>query len=475
MMKSIKLSSQLLFLFMFISCSEDIMDRINENPNNPLDMQSRLIVTDVMTSSAFNVTGSDFAFYTSVYMELNVGVWGQMYNAEIRVAEPTSASTYNNPWRSIYYNLYHLKLIIDKCSTSGSEAGNFQTLGVAEILKAYNLAMLTDLMGDVPYTEALQPGVVYQPKLDKQQEIYTEVFRLLDDAILNLGKTTAFASLGTQDVIYGGNSARWIKAAQGLKARYTMRLSLKTPQYSKVIEYANASFALPAEEFKFVYNGSSAISPFARFFQDRNYFGVSASLNSKLAARNDPRAAAFFRPYPGMTVLNIAPNGSPQQVQQFYGVSAISTNTSPTYLMSYHELNFLKAEAYARLNQKDNAETALKTALEAAFLKVGLTVAAANSYYSANIKALFDADPLKEIMNQKYLASYEQESVETYNDYRRLVAMGNNVIQLANTRQFPQRLTYGDSDATTNQNIANAYGDGSYVYSEKVWWAGGTR
>lgn len=474
-MKTFKIYSLILLLSALFSCSEDIMDKINENPNNPSDMASRLIITDVMTSSAFSVTASDYAFYTSVYMELNTGVWGQMYNAEIRLAEPTNASSYNGSWRSQYYNLYYLKLIIDKCSTGGSETGNFQTLGIAEVLKAYNLAMLTDLMGDVPYTEALQPGIIYQPKLDKQQEIYTEVFRLLDDAILNLGKTTAFASLGTQDLVYGGNSARWIKAAQGLKARYTMRLSLKTPQYSKVIEYANASFANAADEFKFVYNGSSAISPFARFLQDRNYFGVSASLYSKLVARNDPRAASLFRPYPGTTVLNIAPNGSPQQVQQFYGISTLSTNTSPTFLMSLHELNFLKAEAYARMNQKDNAEVALKAGIEAAFAKVGLTAAAAGTYFTANVKQLFDADPLKEIMNQKYLASFEQEAVETYNDYRRLVAMGNNVIQLTNTRQFPQRLTYGDSDVTTNQNVATAYGDGNYVYTEKVWWAGGTR
>jgi hypothetical protein len=451
------------------------MDKINENPNNPVDMASRLIVTDVMTSSAFNVTGSDYAFYTSVYMELNAGVWGQMYNAEIRLAEPTNATTYNNPWRSQYYNLYHLKLIIDKCSAGGSEAGNYQTLGVAEVLKAYNLAMLTDLMGDVPYTEASQPGVIFQPVLDKQQALYTEVFRLLDDAILNLGKTTTFASLGTQDLIYGGNSARWIKAAQALKARYTMRLSLKTPQYSKVIEYANAAFANAGEEFKFVYNGSSAISPFARFLQDRNYFGASASLNSKLVARNDPRSAIFYRPAPGTTVVNIAPNGNPQQLQQFYGLSTLSTNTAATYLMSFHELNFLKAEAYARLNQKDNAETALKSGIEAAFVKIGLTATAANAYYSTSIKSRFDADPLREIMNQKYIASYEQEAVEAYNDYRRLVAMGNNLISLSNTRQFPQRLTYGDSDVSTNQNIATAYGDGGYVYTEKVWWAGGTR
>lgn len=155
--------------------------------------------------------------------------------------------------------------------------------------------------------------------------------------------------------------------------------------------------------------------------------------------------------------------------------SLFSDNGAPTYLMSLHELNFLKAEAYSRMNQKDNAETALKAGIETVFVKVGLTAAAAGTYYTSSVKALFDADPLKEIMTQKYIASFEQEVVEAYNDYRRLVAMGNNVIQLVNTRAFPQRLTYGDSDVTTNQNVATAYGDGNYVYTEKVWWAGGTR
>ncbi|MCA1760541.1 MAG: SusD/RagB family nutrient-binding outer membrane lipoprotein, partial [Bacteroidales bacterium] len=76
-------------------------------------------------------------------------------------------------------------------------------------------------------------------------------------------------------------------------------------------------------------------------------------------------------------------------------------------------------------------------------------------------------------------AFFEEEAVEAYSDYRRLVAMGNNVIQLDNPKndanQFPQRFTYGSSDVTTNVNVRNAYGDGNYVYTEKVWWAGGTR
>ena len=81
-------------------------------------------------------------------------------------------------------------------------------------------------------------------------------------------------------------------------------------------------------------------------------------------------------------------------------------------------------------------------------------------------------------MVQKYIAFYEEEAIEAYNDYRRLRAMGNNFVQLKNplnTNRFPLRFTYGSSDVTTNENIRNAYGDGSYVYTESVWWAGGSR
>jgi len=78
------------------SCSESIMDDINKNVNDPSDMVSRLIITDAMTASAFSVAGGDFAFYASLYIEHNSGVWGQFYNADIRSTQPTSSTTYNN-------------------------------------------------------------------------------------------------------------------------------------------------------------------------------------------------------------------------------------------------------------------------------------------------------------------------------------------------------------------------------------------
>lgn len=468
------------------SCSEDTMDEINKNVNDPTDVSSSLIITDVMSSSAFSVTGSDLAFYASCYVEHNVGIYNQMYNAEIRSNEPTSSTTYNNSWNSIYQNLLNLKTIVEKCSEGGSEDGNYHTLGIAQTLMAYNLAILTDVMGDVPYTEALQPGIIFTPKLDSQEAIYTEIFSLLENATTNLAKETSFPGLGKQDFFYYEDNAdeadiieNWVKFANGLKARYTMRLSHKSPDYDQVITYANASFTSAAEQCQFDYNGATTKSPFQVFFEDRDYFGASNSLHNKLVSRNDPRDTIFFMPYPDTDELIFAPNGTPNQAQGVYGISAISSLTAPTYLLSYHEVEFLKAEAYARKNNLDDAKDALEKAIVAACTKanIGVKVADAEKYFEDEVlpRLTNQNETLKEIMVQKYLAFFEEEAVEAYNDIRRLKAMGNDYIQLDNPLQFPLRFTYGSEDVTTNENVRTAYGDGSYVYSENVWWAGGSR
>ena len=109
-----------------------------------------------------------------------------------------------------------------------------------------------------------------------------------------------------------------------------------------------------------------------------------------------------------------------------------------------------------------------------------ITEADRNTYFEDEVKPLFLADPLKEIAVQKYLAFFgaSGESTEMYNDIRRWKALGDDLIELANPNnasQFPLRLPYGSSETTTNPNVQAAYGNGTYVYSENVWWAGGTR
>ena len=98
-----------------------------------------------------------------------------------------------------------------------------------------------------------------------------------------------------------------------------------------------------------------------------------------------------------------------------------------------------------------------------------------------SVEPLFEADPLKETMIQKYIAFFgaSGESPEAYNDYRRMRALGENFIELKNPNNaknlFPLRCPYGVSDVTANPNVEQAYGNGQYVYTENVWWAGGSR
>ncbi len=193
-----------------------------------------------------------------------------------------------------------------------------------------------------------------------------------------------------------------------------------------------------------------------------------------------------------------APNGTPDQNMQKYGVSAfVYSNTAPTMLMSYHELKFLQAEALCRLNRTSDAEAALKEAVAAGIANAErreasaidnmgtamvvnteeMTAEVANAYFENQVKPLFSANPLKETMIQKYLALWgaSGEATETFNDLRRMKALGENFVTLANTKKFPLRLPYGNSDVISNPEVKAAYGDGQYVYSEPVWWAGGTR
>ena len=467
------------------SCSEDKMDDINKNVNNPTDVPTRFANTDAMTKTAFSNTGSDLSFYAGVYMELNAGGSGQMYNAETRNGEPISQTTYNNSWTSQYQTMYNLKLIIDKCTT-GAEKGNYTTLGIAQILYAYNLALMTDVYGDIPFAEALHPGIIFQPKIDRQEDLYKIVFATLQDAIVNLEKTSTYQVLGTQDLIYNGDKAKWIKAANGLLARYTLRLSFKNPDYAKVLNYVSKSFTSKSDEFKM--KNSGIPNPYYQLKIARAYLFASKSLSDKLNARaNDPRAIGYFQKIQKTTgapfTYEFFVNGESPQSQN-YSYSALMNQNNPIFMLSYHELLFIKAEAEARSSAAVTSTTSLTAAVTAAFNKdeaINFSTTNAASYV-AGLNITTNAGLLKEIAVQKYFSFYENECVEAYNDYRRLLAMYGSFaahpIQLSNSlnaTKFPLRLTYGNSDVSANKNLKEAFGDGTYVYKENVWWAGGTR
>lgn len=527
-MKKYNYISRFLFaLFALVTmgaCSEDTMDDINKYDRYPLEVQTQFLLPDVLVKTADRTVGGDFNLYASVYIEHEGGVHNQLYNAEIRAAEPTSSSTYNNTWGSAYRALSYAKTLIKRAGDGGDEAGSKVSEGIGRIMLAYNGAVLTDVFGDTPYSQAGEKDEVgmpiyRKPKLDTQEEIYADVFKQLDAAIalLETGEKGPIGLAANNDYIYKADPKRWIQAAYALKARYTMHLlnrsSNKDADLKNVLSYIDKAFSSALDQFSLgIYDGSTLMNPWAGFTYDRSALGISQSFLNKLTERNDPRAKQWFIPkYPGdvpesdLSKLVIVPNGDMENIVQNQMVySRLITDvasSAPIHLLSYHELLFLKAEAYARLGQKDNAEAALKEAMAAGFANLAnsiegayaatdisempadydLSKEACLAYYDANVKQLFDANPLKEIMIQKYMAMNggNGESLETYNDVRRLMAANENFITLANPLNgegmFPHRYVYGSDDISVNSELEDLVGNGQYVYSENVWWAGGSR
>ena len=470
-MKNLKYLFLLVGALSFASCSEDIMDDINKDKNNAAQIQAKLTLPHVIVESAAGTTATDMAWYSSVYIEHNAGTHGQFYTADKRT-NTNESSLFNNSWNSLYQSaLMPANDIIKKCSPGGTEADNTRLLGIAQILIAYNWAVTTDMWGDIPFSEALQGSLNRQPKYDSQEAVYTGIQKLLDDAIVNLtASLTSANTILTYDYIYGGDAAKWIKAANSLKARYYLRLSNKDASAAqKALAAAAKGFTSAADAFVFAKYEATAIgeNPWYQFFVDRSATSVGKTLYDLMVARNDPRVNYYFTLKSGVIVP--APNGTATESQNAtYSVSKIASElrTNPTPLMSYHELLFVIAEAKFRASDATYT-TDLKNAITASFAWHKVTESAA-TYYTANVEPKLATAALEEILTQKYIAGYEIESIEAYNDYRRtgfptMKNPNNNLAAYGFVNRFPY--------PTTEESYNSANVPSINSFKDKVWWA----
>ena len=492
------------------SCSEDAMDRVNKDNDHTTSAPAKFVLADVITSTAFSGVGGDLNTYFSVYTEHTVGIDNQLYNAEIRDGEPSVSSTFNNVWGELYSTLKNARITI--LLASNEVYANYTTRGMAEVLAAISSGLITDAFGNTPYSQAALPELengrpkFMNPDIDAQEAIYQSIMKYLDDAIVDLPKGDVKDPVKEYDLLYKGDGKKWIKLAYGLKARYTMHLLARSQNrqadLQKVLEYVDKSFKSLDEQAAFSVYNKDNWNPLFAFFDSREALAASKSFWDKLVERKDPRLRRLFCNTDGVQIkgtddksLLMAPNGTADPIRGHYNTPIfVYSRVCPTMLMSYHELLFLKAEALARLNKTAEAEAALKEAIVAAIANAELGVSAAinvgvektseaitekeaEEYFDKNVKPLFTANPVREVMVQKYLAMLGAfgESTECYNDIRRMKALKEDFIKLDNPKPFPLRAPYGNSDVIANPKVNAAYGDGQYVYSEPVWWAGGNR
>lgn len=471
------------------SCSDDKLDEIDTNPNSPEEVSVNLLMPQVTVNVPTAVVGADLSWYSSVFVQHTAGVHAQLQEADRRSGLENNTLV-NNMWNNIYAGvLPDLNLIIERGSPGGAEEGNLVHVGIAKVLKAYTMSIATDIWGRVPYSEIGRGVENRTPVYDPQQQIYTEIQNLLDEAIVDLA--SGAPTPAGQDLIYAGNVTNWTRAAYSLKARFHNRLSNIDPTGSAQAALAAAAqgFENASQNFSFNRYTAAAIGehPWWQEANDRSHHAVSESFVETLESLNDPRLQAMVAPARGPSeaagapVIVGAPNGTLTNDQANRSFSDVKNPnntpppgpwvlqaTSPMPMMTYDELKFIEAEAHLRLGNTGEALEAYQEGIRAAMVRqINAPAPAIEAYIAANASTV----SLEDIIRQKWIALFYFQSIEAYNDWRRTGLPA--FISQHPISPPPLRFPYAQNELDTNEgNVPPVRG--SQIFSSGVWWMDGT-
>ena len=392
-------------------------------------------------------------------------------------------------WRQTYFGLGgNLEYIVK----NGIDKQQYDFVGAALVLKALMFQMAADYHGDIIYTEAFKEGTYYF-KYDSQYVVYRGIDSLcrLADTYLSAAEVGT-VTMGNADFAYNGVIAKWKRLNFSILARNFNRYSNKGAQYQpdSVIKYANLSMTSVADDFVIPFDASKN--------DDTNFFGTYRNnlgafrqsnfivklLDGTTLAGNstgpnrDPRMSHMLAasqdttngnggyrgvdpgvgdPFSALTGVYTVGSANwinaRKRVAAVWGdsiyanpsASSFSATAYGKYLfkdksvmpvISFTEVQFLKAEAYFRKGDKANAHIAYLAGINGHFDFINrnygairgnstifhgaaITAAARAAYLaSANVKTAATIT-ITDIMLQKYIALWGWGFLETWVDLRR--------------------------------------------------------
>lgn len=445
----------------FSSCEMWIDTDMNIDPDVPTEVPIGLILPSIQANMAYDLGGNDMAVTPNVWLQTITGYARQMNIIANYVFAP---SDINNVWNSCYYvTMMDCKVLIEKALEQ--EAYHFA--GVGQISLAYTLAQMTDVFGDIPYTEAFQGMEVLEPNVDSQESIYAVVDQLLTDAIANLTNADNALVL-SNDMIHGNSAAAWVKTANALKARYALNLSERNSgAYAEALSYLASAYTSNDDNFAFAFGAtSSSWGPIAQFMDDRNDLVMAKYFVDMLDADGDPRLP-FYAEDDGSGGYTGLPAGEDDNTDISRLGTYLAGKTAGVYtsFMTYHELKFIEAEALLPTDGA-GALAAYQAGVIASLEWVGVDLTATT--FDDDILAL-GSITLEEIIRQKYIANYGQAQI--YNDWRRTNypdVAGMDTPPTA-TKEIPRRFPYPQGEITYNSKI-EALWQKTVFLETPVWW-----
>ncbi|PYP09527.1 MAG: hypothetical protein DMD59_08405 [Gemmatimonadetes bacterium] len=438
---------------------------INSNPNGPQDLDPPSMLASALDAVGSGVDGVD---------ELNVrgaGLWSQYYS-EIQYRDEDKyimRSGTSGGWGFYSGALEDFQRMIAK----GQAASHPNWTAVGRIMKSYTFSVMTDAMGDLPYSEALKSDTTLQPVYDTQQAIYNGLFADLTLATTELDAAAAAPpgdpvgiGFATGDLLYNGDMAEWRKLANSLR----LRLAIHLTNVDSTKAAAEAAAAVTGGVF--TDNADNAIVTYLAvapnqnpIYEDvhvggRDDYGMSKTYVDSLMHWSDPRLSVFAQLNRDTDTVAITYRGLPNGLNDGEGpklfyISRIGalwreTPNAPMPLLTYSEVLFLEAEAAQRGWIPGSAATFYNNAIRASMEFYRIPDAAITAYLAdSRVTYVPDSTGLKQIAYQKWVSLFMQ-GMESWTEVRRTGVPALVPGCRAVMRHIPERLPYDDNESVLN-------------------------
>lgn len=503
-----------LFVIVFSSCKKDLIEA-NTNPTTiPGDQYDPNLL---LTTVQLNYTGSaefqgenwetewgNVAGFIQHTASTNTGFYpgdkylksggtdyyfGQAYPAQVQPVVELYQLTLNKPE---YRNLHQM----------------------ARIMKAMVFERITDLYGDVPYSQA---GLgyynrIYTPVYDKQEDIYTDLLKEVSEATDSLDES---ADLPTGDVFYAVDPStqidKWKKFGYSLQLRMAMRLTkIDAATAQQYVTKVDGKTMLSNDDNAIVQHEDGSNLTINKDSweingQDSADLKLCSTYINFLKENDDPRLPVIawifatedsdpadqlglppgYRNGGNVDSLNITKRPDfpkPLGLQGYSRLSEIILDpNAPNFIITYAETEFLLADAKKRWGiGNQSAEMHYNNGVLAAITQLA-AYGDAGAISDDDAQAYLDAHPYNDAdgldqINTQYWACTIMDEYEAWSNWRRTgypTLTPTKYPGNATGGTIPRRLPYPSGEKFSNgvnYDAAVARLKGGDKLTSRIWW-----
>ncbi|MBC5994785.1 SusD/RagB family nutrient-binding outer membrane lipoprotein [Pontibacter cellulosilyticus] len=474
-------------VFAIVACDPSDFEDTNVDPRRVTEAPTRTLLTFSLQQLPFTVWNTpirNVAGYSTVHLNF--------YSQYLSEGPYPAASLYNVrnlSWTSWYTGpLYNLQTIINlnkednKLADQAGNGSKNNQVAVARILKAYYFWFLTDNYGDIPYFDALKGNEVLQPKYDKQQDIYNDLFKELTEAVAMINEGEAGV---TGDILMNGDMAAWKRFANTARLFMALRIMKVNPAKAQT-EMAAALNAGVIESnaqnvtFDFIGSDPHNWNPWYENYSNdnRNDYAISERLGNYMIDTKDPRVFVYGEVLNGEVKPLPYGSSAAKNIPGIYSRigSALQDAGASAPIFTYAQVLFAKAEALNRgfsVPGSGTAATLYTDGIKASWQFWGVYNEAKFNEFIAQPEIAYTAtNGLQKIITQKWVHQY-QNGFEAWTDWRRT---GYPVLTAApdavDARGIPRRMGYPSNARALNQagydEVVKRQGaDHNYT---RMWW-----